>query len=282
VDVAQADEDARAWSVDAKNYHAWAHRQWALGALAPLLRRGGTPAGASPRGRTGAVPDAAALAWPPALVAHELRVATGALRSDVRNNSGWNHRHFVLAEGAANATATTTTSPPSPAPLPAPPAWLLRVEVDYTLSRLAPRPARNDAAWAYLRAIVRAWVASQPRGAAVPSPASAFPTLLPALAALRAEAAAASVVVTGANELLALLLQLAPPLPPRAPGPLGTGAADGVVSPDMVGGGGGTAGGTAGRQLPSPAALLRENVGADPVRAAFWESEAARVACGGV
>ena len=59
-------EVLRSSTSDEKNYHAWAHRQWALG-LNPAL-------------------------WP-----GELRFTTRMLASDVRNNSAWSHRAAALA-----------------------------------------------------------------------------------------------------------------------------------------------------------------------------------------
>ena len=64
---------ARVLELDAKNYHAWAHRQWAL------LTYGG------------------------ALWDGELDFAAGLLQLDVRNNSAWNHRWFVVTREATPA-----------------------------------------------------------------------------------------------------------------------------------------------------------------------------------
>lgn len=63
---------------DAKNYHAWAHRQAVLLALAGSDSSGG-PAGA---------PPAAQQAQAQALWAAELAFTERLLRDDVRNNSG--------------------------------------------------------------------------------------------------------------------------------------------------------------------------------------------------
>jgi protein farnesyltransferase/geranylgeranyltransferase type-1 subunit alpha len=56
--------------VDAKNYHAWSHRQWLVQCMAA---------------------DDAASIW-----SDELRYTEHLLEIDVRNNSAWNHRWFVL------------------------------------------------------------------------------------------------------------------------------------------------------------------------------------------
>lgn len=50
---------------DAKNYHAWAHRQLVVAAFG---------------------------AW-----GAEMEYTAELLEEDVRNNSAWNHRHFVIA-----------------------------------------------------------------------------------------------------------------------------------------------------------------------------------------
>ena len=53
--------------MDAKNYHAWSHRQWAV--------------------RTFALWDG------------ELEFTNGMLMEDFRNNSAWNHRWFTITRG---------------------------------------------------------------------------------------------------------------------------------------------------------------------------------------
>lgn len=67
---------AEALAFDAKNYHAWAHRQAVVAAF----------------GRPGAGGAVGAALW-----GAELAFTERLLRDDVRNNSAWNQRHFVLA-----------------------------------------------------------------------------------------------------------------------------------------------------------------------------------------
>jgi protein farnesyltransferase/geranylgeranyltransferase type-1 subunit alpha len=67
----------RALSLDAKNYNTWAYRQWALCHFW------------GPQG-SGQNKDQI---WE-----GELRFAEGLLNDDVRNNSAWNHRFFVVFE----------------------------------------------------------------------------------------------------------------------------------------------------------------------------------------
>lgn len=57
---------------DAKNYHTWAYRQWALSHFYP-----------------DSITDA--LIWQA-----ELEYVNELLESDVRNNSAWNHRWFTV------------------------------------------------------------------------------------------------------------------------------------------------------------------------------------------
>lgn len=62
-----------------KNYHAWAHRGWALSLLHP-----DSPGAQAAR-------------------SDELGFTTALLAADARNNSAWNHRHRVLTAAAATA-----------------------------------------------------------------------------------------------------------------------------------------------------------------------------------
>lgn len=67
---------ARMFEADAKNYHVWSYRQW-------LVRRFGL--------------------WD----VGELAVVDGLLQADVRNNSAWNHRWFIVFGRPAGADADT-------------------------------------------------------------------------------------------------------------------------------------------------------------------------------
>jgi protein farnesyltransferase/geranylgeranyltransferase type-1 subunit alpha len=66
---------ARALRTDEKNYHTWAYRQWILASAA----------------------DAA-------LWADELPWVTGLLADDVRNNSAWHHRFYVVWQSGVPGT----------------------------------------------------------------------------------------------------------------------------------------------------------------------------------
>lgn len=107
-----------AFAEDRKNYHAWAHRQWAV---------------AGQCGEDGG-------AW-----GRELDFTLPLLEEDVRNNSAWNHRWFVVTRGGGAPRAV----PPHKLPTLA----ALSAEVDFTLQALR-KVSRNEAAWSHLRALV--------------------------------------------------------------------------------------------------------------------------------
>jgi hypothetical protein len=244
------DEDGDA---NPKNYHAWAHRQWALAALGMWESHG----------------------------AAELEFSAALLESDVRNNSAWNHRWFVLtrcataptiaaAEAAAGAQAGAAADGVAPisAPLVPPPAAALEAEVAFTLAALR-RVTRNESAWSYLRALVRV------SGV----PLQAHEEALALAAALRE--AAAPAVNTFANELLADAwlaraaspLALAQPLPPalRSAGPVGSAAATAAADGSLA---------TEAGCRAAAARLLAENAEFDAIRAAYWGWRVAQAASG--
>jgi hypothetical protein len=103
---------------DRKNYHAWAHRQWAV---------------AGQCGEDGG-------AW-----GKELDFTLPLLEEDVRNNSAWNHRWFVVTRGGG--------APRAVPPHKLPPLAAIAAEVDFTLQALR-KVSRNEAAWSHLRALV--------------------------------------------------------------------------------------------------------------------------------
>ena len=78
---------AEALAFDAKNYHAWAHRQALLAAF------GGSSSSTSQG------PAACSSLWE-----NELAFTERLLREDLRNNSAWNQRLFVLAKGQLAGT----------------------------------------------------------------------------------------------------------------------------------------------------------------------------------
>jgi len=93
------------FEVDAKNYHAWAHRQWVL--LTFHL-------------------------W-----SDEIQYIESLLTKDVRNNSAWNQRWFVVHSGPQGVDAT-----------------ILQREVEFTISAIE-KVVENESAWNYLRGLSR-------------------------------------------------------------------------------------------------------------------------------
>ena len=86
--------------MDQKNYHAWQHRQWVLLAFN--------------------------------LFDQELAVINRLLDEDVRNNSAWNQRFYVINQ-------TTRWTPE-----------VVRREVEFTMDKIS-LVKRNESAWNYLR-----------------------------------------------------------------------------------------------------------------------------------
>lgn len=186
-------------AIDAKNYHAWAHRQWALAILGPLClphKPGsacvcGQQLPVTPPPPSTESVASPGLSWPPSLVAHELGFSQCLLADDVRNNSAWNHRWFVLRQSGSFLR-------------------LLQSEMEGALRSLSRGPSLNDSAWAYARGLLTCWLASRDRqepSLRLCDVAAAFPALLPTLVALRDEADPGAHI--GANEILALLLEAA-------------------------------------------------------------------------
>ena len=85
----------RGLAADAKNYHTWSYRQWLLAACYG-------PGAATDPATTDAVLDEAPTVW-----AAELDFVDAALAQDVRNNSAWYHRFFVVygVRGQADSEA---------------------------------------------------------------------------------------------------------------------------------------------------------------------------------
>ncbi|KAG8895170.1 CAAX geranylgeranyltransferase alpha subunit [Tulasnella sp. 403] len=99
-------------AVDAKNYHTWAYRQWLLAEFNS-----------------------------PELWAGELDFVEEMLKNDIRNNSAWNHRFFVVwitgvREGEEDREE------------------IARREIDYTKEKISVVP-NNASAWNYLRGVLQ-------------------------------------------------------------------------------------------------------------------------------
>ncbi|GAB4820132.1 hypothetical protein N2152v2_007178 [Parachlorella kessleri] len=116
---------AEALAFDAKNYHAWAHRQALLAAF------GSSSSSANSSSSTSHGPATSSSLWE-----SELAFTDRLLREDLRNNSAWNQRFFVLARGRLAGTQ----------------AELNGREVDFVVSKIH-AAAHNESAWAYLRGL---------------------------------------------------------------------------------------------------------------------------------
>lgn len=123
----------RMFELDAKNYHVWSYRQWLV--------------------RTFAL-------WPDDAVAAsnqqsattdircqdfgELAFTDRMLRADVRNNSAWCHRWFILNGAPASTSGGAFKKDPQ----------LRRCESQYAQQAIRRAP-QNQSAWNYLRGLVR-------------------------------------------------------------------------------------------------------------------------------
>jgi protein farnesyltransferase/geranylgeranyltransferase type-1 subunit alpha len=106
---------------DAKNYHAWAHRQAVISAFGGDLWR------------------------------RELEYTELLLEDDLRNNSAWNQRFFVLSN-APEAEAFSPLEGSSSGCGPWSPRRRYHAEVDFVATKLRLAP-HNDSAWAYMRGL---------------------------------------------------------------------------------------------------------------------------------
>jgi protein farnesyltransferase/geranylgeranyltransferase type-1 subunit alpha len=103
---------------DAKNYHIWSYRQWLVRHFALW------PAGTDT-----------------ADTSTELGFVEDLLRADVRNNSAWNHRFYVIFGRDDGAAA------------PVPEAIWAR-EIAFAKAKIADAP-QNQSAWNYLKGVLR-------------------------------------------------------------------------------------------------------------------------------
>jgi protein farnesyltransferase/geranylgeranyltransferase type-1 subunit alpha len=103
---------------DSKNYHVWSYRQYMVRKLSQ---------------------------WTP----QELASTQSLIEDDVRNNSAWSHRFFLVFSNPTYSTPKT----PSTAHDPALPAEVVDRELAYTREKIALAP-QNQAAWNYLRGVL--------------------------------------------------------------------------------------------------------------------------------
>lgn len=107
---------------DAKNYHAWQHRQWVIKTFKWVFVVNNI------------FGDHMCMFFF-SLYEGELNYVDQLLQDDVKNNSAWNQRYFVV-------NSTTGFTPE-----------VLEWEIDYTLSKIR-TAIENESAWNYLRGSV--------------------------------------------------------------------------------------------------------------------------------
>ncbi|GAA5861090.1 hypothetical protein JCM8547_008031 [Rhodosporidiobolus lusitaniae] len=122
----ELDFTAKALALDAKNYHTWAYRQWALCHF--WANRSSSPEELEKESdkRKKEVEKV----W-----RGEVEYADRLLTEDVRNNSAWSHRFFVCFESGMGGEGVGER------------------EIEYVKTKLALSP-NNPSAWNYLRGIL--------------------------------------------------------------------------------------------------------------------------------
>ena len=129
---------------DGKNYHAWSHRQWLVLTLAEQKKE------STSNTQNHRVQE---------LWNEELQATHRLIVQDLRNNSAWNHRWFVLHRGqqpqqqqkqqqTQSAAHTNNTTHP----LISPPDW--EAEIDYCLEQVA-RDVYNESSCRFLLALAK-------------------------------------------------------------------------------------------------------------------------------
>ncbi|KAH6649160.1 alpha subunit of hypothetical CAAX farnesyltransferase [Truncatella angustata] len=106
------------FSEDAKNYHVWTYRQYAV-------RRLGM--------------------WD----VDELQSIAGMIDQDVRNNSAWSHRFFLVFSDPNNTTKDSHATEHDPAV----PADIVGREIDYAQQKIKLAP-QNQSTWNYLKGVL--------------------------------------------------------------------------------------------------------------------------------
>ncbi|GAA5970885.1 hypothetical protein JCM11641_004493 [Rhodosporidiobolus odoratus] len=122
----ELDFTGKALALDAKNYHTWAYRQWALCHFwgdRSLSAQDLAQEGQDKKQEKKAI-------WQ-----GELEYVEKLLTEDVRNNSAWNHRFFVCFESGMGGEDIGER------------------EIEYTKTKLALSP-NNPSAWNYLRGVL--------------------------------------------------------------------------------------------------------------------------------
>ena len=91
--------------VDAKNYHAWSHRQWIISKMIDAHR------GLLWNTIDSLTYDATTNTTMNRIYDHEMTYCDTFINMDIRNNSAWNHRWYILHHRyGCNSTSTTTST----------------------------------------------------------------------------------------------------------------------------------------------------------------------------
>lgn len=106
---------SRALQIDAKNYHTWAYRHWALCHFYPPSNPSSKPVWDS-----------------------EITYSESLINEDLRNNSAWNYRYFVIFENGVYENEMQNK---------------VKEEIEFTQDQLKLAP-NNASAWNYLRGCV--------------------------------------------------------------------------------------------------------------------------------
>jgi protein farnesyltransferase/geranylgeranyltransferase type-1 subunit alpha len=128
-------------SVDEKNYHAWSHRQWMVSHMITATSLCST---------TPATTGTVATNESHYIYDNEMLYCDHFIQLDIRNNSAWNHRWYMVHHRHGHHN-TTTTGNVTNTPLP---LHILEQEVDYTIPIITMDPY-NESPYKYLQALVR-------------------------------------------------------------------------------------------------------------------------------
>ena len=127
--------------VDEKNYHAWSHRQWIVSKMIDSARTTTTTTSSTV---STASPTTTLVT---SIYDHELMYCENFINRDIRNNSAWNHRWFIVHARTDNRGTTNGET----AILP---VTTMEQELDYTMDIMTIDPY-NESPCKYLVALVR-------------------------------------------------------------------------------------------------------------------------------
>ena len=128
-------------ALDAKNYHVWSYRQYLVRKLGRVL----WPSSAASSATTSSTDTPTPI--PTADI--ELRAVEDYIDKDVRNNSAWSHRFFLVFADPGHSTPGAHATEPDPRV----PAALVDRELAYA-RRKADLAPQNQSPWNYLRGVL--------------------------------------------------------------------------------------------------------------------------------